>query len=69
MGLGLNTDTPVPARSEVLIEMDGCIVSGEVCYCREIGHDYRIGIQLDQMLAVPDDPTEPVRHIYKAGNN
>jgi hypothetical protein len=52
-----------------MLEMEGCILSGEVCYCREYGREYRMGLQLDQLLAVPENPSVPVRHIYKLGSN
>lgn len=65
MGIGLNCDAEIPVRAEVLLEMDGCIVSGEVCYCREWGREYRVGLQLDQALQVPEDPSGPVKRILK----
>ena len=68
MGIGLNCDAAVPERVGVLLEMDGCILSGEVCYCRELGREYRVGLQLDQALEVPDDPCGPVKRILKLVN-
>lgn len=65
-GIGLNCESSLPVRSAVLVEMEGCIVSGEVCYCREFGKEFRIGLHLDQTLAVPENPTVPVRQISKA---
>ena len=64
-GIGLNCERCLPIRSAVLVEMDGCILSGEVCYCRKLGNEFRIGLQLDQRLAVPSDPHLPVRRISK----
>ena len=64
-GMGLNCESSLPVRSAVLIEMEGCILSGEVRYCRELGNEYRVGLQLDQRLAVPENPNTPVRRILK----
>src|SRR4051794_32306230 len=65
-GIGLNCESCLPVGSAVLVEMEGCIVSGEVCYCRQFGKEYRIGLHLDQTLEVPENPSLPVRHITKA---
>lgn len=65
-GIGLNCEGPIPVPAEVLVEMEGCIVSGEARYCRPIGAEYRVGLHLDQTLAIPDNPSLPVRHISKS---
>lgn len=48
---------PVPVSDVVQVEMDNSLYFGEVCYCYPERGNYRIGLQLEQVLTVTSDLT------------
>ena len=49
-GLQLVVHRPVPINAAVKVDGDDWLMLGEVCYCRQEGLQYVVGLQIDQSL-------------------
>lgn len=49
-GLRLHTRTRIAPGAALRIDLEDCMLLGEVCYCRGGGEEYAVGVQLDQAL-------------------
>ncbi len=49
-GLQLVVHRPVPVNAAVKVEGDDWLMLGEVCYCRQQGMTYVVGLQIEQTL-------------------
>jgi hypothetical protein len=64
-GIGLEMDGPVATGSALKIQLDDCLLLGEVIYCRRDASSYYIGVELEQALAGLAELGAAVRGFYE----
>ena len=70
-GMRLVLDAAIPVGAPIRVDLDGTLLLGEACYCRQEGDRCAAGVQLEHTLTLSEDLARLMRQLLaeSSGSN